>query len=60
MPAENKTKKVEKEVELEVLVDGHSHNGNPCKKGDKIMVPETVKSMLGDAWKVSESKKEGE
>lgn len=50
MPAQNKTKKVEKEVELEVLVDDHSHNGKPCKKGDKIMVPETVKSMLGDAW----------
>lgn len=50
MPAKNKIKKVVKDVEIQVLVEGHVHKGKPCNKGDKIMVPQDVKEMLDDAW----------
>ena len=57
MPAGKKTKEVVKgdvgKVELEVLVEGHIHEGNPCNKGAKIMVSEDAAGMLKKAWTVN-------
>jgi len=50
MPAGKNTKEVVKKVEIEVLVEGHIHEGQPCKKGGKIMVSQEVKEMLEKAW----------
>lgn len=37
-------------VEVEVLVDNHTHEGEPVAKGSKITVPTAVAKMLKAAW----------
>lgn len=37
-------------VELPVSIENHSHNGQPCKKGDIITVSPQVAEMLKKAW----------
>lgn len=37
-------------VEIEVLVDNHTHEGEPVAKGSKITVPPAVAKMLKASW----------
>lgn len=37
-------------VEIEVLVDNHTHAGEPVAKGAKIKVTPDVAKMLAAAW----------
>lgn len=53
MPAVEEPKNVVKKIEIEVVVDGHIHEGKVCKKGAKIMVSEDVAGMLKKAWMVN-------
>jgi len=54
--SEQSTKPSTTEVEIEVTVDNHTHQGKPCPKGTKITVSEQTAAMLQKAWAQHASK----